>query len=624
MSETTFWFGAPGAEGVWYIKTGTGDFTPIDISLLPGPQPTFNAPPKMVTVKEVGTEWSNEVIYSNRVSLNTDAGTTTVDALKTWNVVKNVQIKSDGGQSLYLDGFVHVDAQLGYGTNEATYLFLNGTKRANIITGEAGDTIEIRTASDQNSVWQDDYHINTGGGEDFIRFAPLDVDAELIAGDLTFTESVNKPGLPLLTSAAGRNAFIDMGANDDIFIGSDENDHVIAGTDDGKVSAEYETSGPSGYAYAIGGAPKDCWDDYGHGGGFWGKLKAWVGSWLGDKYKAGDASFLYKIDLATGEATVVGPVAIDGSKGVKYHVDVESLSINPEDGFLYGFATTTGKYKGLIKVDPATGETTYIGGKIATYKSELQDSTFDADGHLFIASQGDLLKVDVSTGNYTKVGDDFLSKKIGALSINPEDGKMYGLWQDGNKTYIALIDQNAGKVLATIKISGLENCSQIEGMAFDSDGTLWVEERVSGKIYTVDLVTKSATYVSKTLGVKDMTGDAFEAIAIDTTTTKSLVDLHADGGDQITTGAGTDHLFYAAGDGVDQVFDFLKADDTLHIDGYTAADIQIDVFDGDTFIRFVDGSADGFVDNAMIQLHDVTDFTVADISFISASDFFNA
>ncbi|EZP65229.1 hypothetical protein BV96_04709 [Sphingomonas paucimobilis] len=595
MATMTVWLGNSGTEEVWYLKRGGSGFLPIDINLLPGPKPAFPAPANQVTNKDTDTVWTNEVNFGGRVLMNTAAGTTTMDVLTAWNTVKNMQATSLGGQNVYVDGIVHVDIQFGYNTIEASNIFLNGVKRANVITGDAGDTIDIRMCYDQNSVWVDDFRISTFGGNDFVRVAPLDVAAELAAGDLTFTESVNKPGLPLLTSGVGHKGYYSLGSGDDRFIGYTMDDHVDAGTDSGQVEIVYSAGAPSGFAYSIGGATS-----------------------------GGHNSILYKINLSTGQATAVGPVAITGVPGNSgTNLDVESLAFNPVDGLLYGFVKNTGSNIGLIKVDPTTASTTFIGGNISAYKSELQDFAFTGSGKLFFVSDGDLLTVNTATGNYTLVGNDTLSKKIAALAINPTNGNLYGLAQEGSKTVVSLIKQSDGTVVSLFEVTNLPSNAKIEGMSFDSSGKLWAEDRISGTIYTIDLVTHLSTAVSTTLGTSGQTGDGFEQLAIDGRSMKVITDIHANGGDLITTGGGFDHLFYAAGDGVDRVTDFDKTTDVLHISGYKPDEVSIQEWSGNTIIRFLDSSLDGFVDHSMIQLDGVTEFDPAMINYMSAADYYN-
>ncbi|MBD8680128.1 DUF6923 family protein [Sphingomonas sp. CFBP 13720] len=587
MSTFTISFGMRGSEDAWYLRNGPSGFTPIDISALPGDQPTFAKVSNQIAVSYVRESFTGGFLYGGRVGTMTYLdGRTVLDQIPDWNVVKNAQLLSSGAQNFFFDGFVHVDAQIGLDDTAGSTLVLNGTKRGNIITGAGDDVIDIRVVEDQNSVWVTSFRINTGGGDDLVSFKPLDIAAELAAGDLTFLEAVNKPGLPLIASGEGRTTFTALGSGDDRFEGFNSNDQIAGQSDDGTVTAVYENAAPSGYAYSIGGATS-----------------------------GGHNSKLYRIELATGVTTEVGAVTVPAPGKSGSNLDVESLALNPVDGMLYGFVVSTGNVTGLIKVDPLTAATTYIGGTIGAYKSALQDFTFGTDGKLYFASEGDLVSVDPATGAFTIIGDNTLSKKVGALASDPMSGKLFGLVEDGAKTLLVEISSANGTVLKTTQVANLPTNSKLEGASFDSAGTLWAVDRVSGDLVKIDPVASAATKVSRTLSVSQQTGDGFEALAIDTGQKKILTDLVANGGDHITTGAGFDRVNYSAGDGVDVITDFDLVNDTLHIAGYDASHIRIDVFGGDTFIRFTDASADGFVDNVMIELSGVTGFNASMIVY---------
>lgn len=605
--ETTFYFGVPGTEETWYINSaqaGLG-FSPIDISLLPGPKPTFSSVYPLVGVKVTDDVFDNLVVKvsKGKVLLDTqEEEQIVIDALLTWNLVKNLAVKTDTARNLYVDGIVHVDAQLGVDDTAASTLFLNGVKRANVITGQGDDTIEIRMCYDQNSVWVDDFRINTGGGKDFVRIDGLDIAAELAAGDMTYTESFNKPGLPLLTDGTGHNSYVALGAGDDTFIGYTSNDHVEGGTDDGTVEEVFETLPASGFAYSIGGAVTS--------GGCHGKTP-------------GHASTLYRIDLATGATTAVGAVAIPGGGTPGTKLDVESLAFNPFDGQLYGLVNTPGGFRGLIKVDPTTAATTYIGGAIGDHASELQDVAFDyVDGTMFAIAQRDLLKINIADGSYTVLANNTLSHKIGGVAIDPTTDKLYAIERSGTNTIVSEINKETGSVISSFTVTGVGPNTQIEGISFEGDGSLYGVDRISGKIYTIDLTSHAATYVSTTLSNSKQTGDGFEQLAIDGRMDHILTNLIAHGGDSITTSSGSDHIFYAAGDGVDVVQDFDLLHDTLHITGYDSSAIHIDEFGGNTFIRFADASPDGYVDDAMIELVGVTGFLPSSINSVSAAEFY--
>ncbi|WP_141243996.1 hypothetical protein [Sphingomonas lenta] len=531
--------------------------------------------------------WSGK-IFANQVAARTDAsGTDTFDYLFTWNKVKNVQLLSDTAQSVVLDGFVHVDAQIGVDDVAATSLMLVGAKRANVITGLGDDKVDIQMVSDVNSSWVDDFRVATGAGDDLVKLSGLDVQAQLAAGDRTYLEAVNKPGLLLTNSGVGGNAYVDLGAGDDRLFGYESNEWVIAGTDDGAVEQVLATAPPKGFGYAVGGSTA----------------------------KGGCASVLYKIDLATGAATAVGEVKLQIGWLPITGLEIESLSLNPKDGQLYGFASKFGILDALVKIDPLTAKTTYIKLNCNNLHAELQDMAFDAAGNLYLAVNGDFLQVDTKTGAIKTLGNDTLDCKIGALAIDAS-GRVFGLAELGVKgTIVYEIDRATGKTIAAHKIAGLDKNSAIEGMSFDSAGTLWAVDRVTGATYKIDLAAKKAVLAATTLSDKQQFGDGFEALAIDGAVVKTLVDLNALGGDVVTTGLGSDRLYYAAGDGVDTITDFDVANDTLHIAGYAADRVRIDVFNGDTFIRFTDSSPDGFVDDAMIQLSGVANFALSMLKF---------
>lgn len=594
MSEFTISFGMNGSEEAWYLRNGPAGFRPIDISLLPGSKPAFANVPNQLVVSYTAEDFAGDFLYGSRVYASTNPdGSDNFDQQGDWNTVKNLQFLSDGAQRVVFDGFVHIDAEVGLADGGDSHLVLNGVKRANVITGEGDDVIDIRMVEDQNSVWVTTFRINSGAGDDLVSFKALDIAAELEAGDFTYVQARNKPGLPLVATGEGRTTFTALGAGDDEFEGFNSDDQVAGQTDAGRVEAVFQTSGPTGFAYSIGG-----------------------------NTGRGHVSKLYRIDLATGAATVVGPVKVDGAPGKSAdNLDVESLSLNPVDGKLYGFVNSPGNVTGLIKVDPLTAATTYIGGVVAGYKSAAQDFAFGLDGKLYFASEGDLVSVNTYTGAFAIIGDNTLSKKTGALAFDPVSGKLFGLVESGSKTLLVEISKSTGAILSSSTVANLAPNAKPEGASFDSAGTLWAVDRVSGDLYKIDVATSSAQKTVKTLAVSQQTGDGFESLAIDIASTRTLVDLNIVGGDRITTGEGADRVNYRAGDGTDVVTDFDLLNDTLHIAGYTADRVRIDVFNGDTFIRFTDNSGDGFVDDAMIQLTGVTNFDASLIVYGLSTDF---
>jgi hypothetical protein len=586
MSEVKLWFGISGGSQGWYLLGGPADFVPIDIDLLPGPKPIFT-PGNQITTTYTGTEFDSEILYKGRILANTADGTQTFDALLDWNLVKNMQLTSSSSIDLLLDGIVHADVVVGLNDAAASHIDLIGIKRANVVTGLGNDTINIEMVTDIESIWVDDFRIATGAGDDVVSLKGLDIAAKLAAGDTTYIQAYNKPGLPLSNEGAGREAYIALGDGNDRVSGYTSNEHVIAGRDTGTVKHTVGDAAPTGFGYAVGGSTK----------------------------KGGCDSVLYKIDLKTGAATAVGEVQLRIGFFNLGGLDVESLSMNPKDGMLYGFASKFGILDALVKIDPLTAKTTYIKLNISNWHDDQQDMAFDSQGNLFFVSNGDFMRVDIVTGAIKTIGNNTLNCDIAAMSIDPVTGKVFAIGEVKGVAMLYEIDKANGKVLSSGKLAGVDACPEIEGMSFDSAGKLWAVDNDSGKMFTIDTVTRVATRVSTTLTDKQQYGDGFEALAIQTVAPKVLKDLAAVGGDAITTGGGSDVVYYAHGDGVDTVTDFDVARDKVQLVGIDASKVKIDTFNGDTFIRFIDNSADGFVDNAMIELQGVTGLSVSQIVF---------
>lgn len=585
-SDLTIAMGNGGTPTTWYLTSTKSWFKPIDIALLPGDKPAQPVGIDAVTVTYSGNDLLASTLYFGRVFNSVDAvGERHLDVVSFYNDVKNVQAIATGAEKLFIDGLVHADVMVGTGTSEGSVVTLNGAKRGNVITGAGDDQITVRMASNGVALdWVVDFRINSGAGNDRITLAGLDIAAEIAAGDRTFERAIVS-GLPIIASGQGRVTWTDAGAGDDVVIGWDSRDNIIGGTDGGRVEQVGGATLPSGFAYTVGGSTG-----------------------------RGCPSVLYKVELATGKTTAVGEVQISlGKFGSIGGLDMDSLALNPKDGMLYGFATKLGLFDGLVRIDPATGATSLISLNLKHLRSEQQDIAFDKAGKLYFVTNGDLLSVDTATGKITTIGNNTLDHRMGALAIDPTTDKLYGLAETGSKTVLVEIDKGTGKALAQDVVAGLPSNSKLEGMSFDVNGTLWAVDRVSGKIATIDVDTYLASYQSKTLGVAQQTGDGFEALAMAPGSTGPVTDVNAVGGDRLTGGAEADHFWYKAGDGVDTITDFQRGTDRLHIAGYDAAHIRLDVFNGDTVIRFLDTSPDGFVDNALIVLEGVSDLLLADL-----------
>ncbi len=242
---------------------------------------------------------------------------------------------------------------------------------------------------------------------------------------------------------------------------------------------------------------------------------------IGGKEKGSEgsstASHLYKIDLATGEATDIGIVS---SK----NIDVEGLALSSRDGMLYGASTQNPA--GLVKIDPETADATFFPVDQSVWR-KVEGMAFDGSStHLFAVtdtSPDKLYSVSLepgSEGETTLIGtlDIDAGLKIETIAIHPVTGKAYvTAGKDDTVSKIFEIDLSDGSIIAShwLQDGGLD-VPNIEGLSFDSNGTLWGFQSQGGGIFTIDPATGESTFVADSLGVNDLTND-LESLAIGAT-----------------------------------------------------------------------------------------------------------
>jgi len=189
---------------------------------------------------------------------------------------------------------------------------------------------------------------------------------------------------------------------------------------------------------------------------------------------------LYRIDLLSGAATMIGPV---GSQ------DVEGLSFDP-NGVLYG---VDDEGQRLITIDLDTG----AGMVIANIATSVEDIglAFDGAGVCWLTSsepRANLYSVNPQTAALTL--EDFLPKAVNGLAA--ENGFLYGLAVNGSTTILRI--EPAGGSVITLGSLSLPDVDD-GGLDFDAAGTLWGIEEDGGKIFTIDTATGRGTLRATTL-----------------------------------------------------------------------------------------------------------------------------
>jgi uncharacterized repeat protein (TIGR01451 family) len=203
----------------------------------------------------------------------------------------------------------------------------------------------------------------------------------------------------------------------------------------------------------------------------------------------GTLSSLYTLDPATGAATLVGPITVEGTQ-IRH---VTGLAVDPTDGTLYAIAnsqqsdcTDFGEAT-LLTVDPATGAATVV-GTMGGVDGQFPDIAFDPFGTLYGWNEegDDLYTISLVDGTATLVGDCGCGTAATGLAID-SDGIVYVkpgslLWTVGHST---------GSIISETPLNqGPNNI-----LAFDASDTLFTGTRTATgfTLQTIDLATGTVT-----------------------------------------------------------------------------------------------------------------------------------
>jgi hypothetical protein len=207
---------------------------------------------------------------------------------------------------------------------------------------------------------------------------------------------------------------------------------------------------------------------------------------------------LYRIDLATGNATAVGPIGFN---------DVEGLSA-AQNGMLYGVAdATAGSGSGLtdllIRIDPATGAGTLIGALSALQGQGPGGNldyglAFTCDQRLWLSSDttNQFWEVSPATGATRFVGQ--TGQRVSGLAAR--GANLFGLSIGDNPT-LYRIDPNTGAA-TQVGALGVGGVVDDAGLDFDTTGALWAvldpepAAEGSSRIARIDPLTGQGTVVS--------------------------------------------------------------------------------------------------------------------------------
>lgn len=184
---------------------------------------------------------------------------------------------------------------------------------------------------------------------------------------------------------------------------------------------------------------------------------------------------LYRIDMATGQASAVGPIGFN---------DVEGLAISP-GGVLYAAADATigtgsGQSDFLIRIDPNTGAGTLVGALSGLQNQGVPGAAggfeldyglaFTADGRLWLSSDtiNLLWEVDPRNGQTRLVGS--TGARISGLAARGND--LFGVSSAGGEG-LYRIDRETGQA-TLVGALALPDTMYDAGLDFDANGRLWL------------------------------------------------------------------------------------------------------------------------------------------------------
>ncbi len=111
-----------------------------------------------------------------------------------------------------------------------------------------------------------------------------------------------------------------------------------------------------------------------------------------------------------------------------------------------------------------------------------------------VQNSGNILTINPATGAGTIIGASSYNE-VTSISINPVDGRMYGLAAGTGSADLLKINVAEGDAHKHFTL----NISQMAGIAFDTSGTLYGISRI-GEIYTIDLTDGSTTFIVDAVG----------------------------------------------------------------------------------------------------------------------------
>jgi hypothetical protein len=217
----------------------------------------------------------------------------------------------------------------------------------------------------------------------------------------------------------------------------------------------------------------------------------------------GIAGGLYTVNLATGSATFVAPIKINGVTPI----GVTGLASHPATGVFYGITSplNPGVPQSLVTLDANTGKATLIGG----LKFEGSDIAFNRAGILYtwLPATSQLGLVNLETGAVTPIGPQGLPSSPAGLAIDA-NGVAY-ITPKGAAGTLDTVDIGTGVLKTGPPLTGAPFPSVINSMTFTPSGLLLAVNSNAGAPADTRLVTiNTATGAVSNIGTLPHDSDA--------------------------------------------------------------------------------------------------------------------
>jgi len=211
---------------------------------------------------------------------------------------------------------------------------------------------------------------------------------------------------------------------------------------------------------------------------------------------------LYRIDTATGAATVVGSTGVDQINGLAWDSGIGRMFAFTTDGELYTLNLTTGAAQFVAQIPGIfpEGDVVVTGGQFLGNNAG-QWGVLDFGSGSFVPSPQPM----------GAAADD-----VSGLAVELTGGILGYSKNGAAEDTLIRIDPTTG-VAATIGLTGISSSSAVGGMSFGEDGALYITDGVG--LFGVNPATGAAALI----GVHGVTG--MSGLAIPTPGVMSLVGL---------------------------------------------------------------------------------------------------